>query len=173
MKTAFVIIDVQNIMFEYEGGVSNGDVVVDNIQSLLVRARGKSIPVIFIQHTADEGPFKPGNDLWEIHEKIKPLDDEIVIRKYSWDSFLDTALDDKLKTLGTGKLIIAGMQTEFCVDTTIRRAYSAGYTENIVVSDGHATFDTEELTGAQIVSHHNSIWGGRFATLKTSSEIEM
>lgn len=58
MRTALLIIDVQNIMFTYKGGVYNGEQVVDNIYTLLQYAREKSVPVIYIQHTDAEGPLK-------------------------------------------------------------------------------------------------------------------
>ncbi|MFJ8526575.1 hypothetical protein [Bacillus sp. NPDC094106] len=63
------------------------------------------------------------------------------------------------------------MQTQFCVDTTCRRAYSIGYKENILVKDAHSTFDTAVLSASQIVEHHNNTLGGRFVTLKETSEI--
>ncbi len=63
------------------------------------------------------------------------------------------------------------MQTEFCLDTTCRRAYSLGYKENILVKDAHSTFDTDVLSADKIIEHHNNILGGRFVTLKESREI--
>lgn len=74
------------------------------------------------------------------------------------------------KKLGTEELIIAGMQTEFCLDTTLRRAYSMGY-RNCVVSDAHTTFDSKTLKADQIISHHHRIWEGRFARLMSTLEI--
>ena len=91
---------------------------------------------------------------------------------HSWDSFLNTSLHEELQNQSIEKLVIVGMQTEFCVDTTVRRAYSMGYTGNIVVSDGHTTFNSDHLKGSQIIDHHNNIWGGRFAELKKTNEVE-
>ncbi|MEK1832395.1 hypothetical protein AAAC51_36335 [Priestia megaterium] len=51
------------------------------------------------------------------------------------------------------------MQTEFCLDTTCRRAYSLGYKENILVKDAHSTFDTAVLSASKIVEHHNNMLG--------------
>ena len=172
MKSALLIIDVQNIMFRYGGGVYRGKEVLSNIQKLLSKARSESVPVIFIQHTEEEGPFEIGNSERDIHKDIKPEEGELVIPKSSWDSFLNTTLEAELQNLEIEKLVIVGMQTDFCVDTSIRRAYSLGYQNNVVVRDGHSTFDTDVLKGSQIIDHHNLIWGGRFATLKMTDEIE-
>ena len=84
MKTALLIIDVQNIMFTYGGGVVRGEEVLSNIQRLLSKARSESIPVIFIQHTEEDGPFEIGNPDREINQKILPVDGELVIPKSSW-----------------------------------------------------------------------------------------
>ncbi|MNF08264.1 hypothetical protein D3C80_2086410 [compost metagenome] len=62
------------------------------------------------------------------------------------------------------------MQTEFCLDTTCRRAYSMGYS-NILVQDAHSTFDNANFSGEEIVRHHNGVLGGRFASLRKADEI--
>lgn len=172
MKQALLIIDVQTIMFTEDGGVWNGDKVISNIQTLLNKARSRNTPVIYIQHnTRNKEPMAIGSTPWEIDNRIKPLESEIVIAKTSWDSFLETNLESVLSEMAIDRLIITGMQTDFCVDTTVRRAYSVGFRNNIVVSDGHTTFDTKILKGQQIVEHHNSIWGGRFAKLIEAKDV--
>ncbi|MCJ7989403.1 isochorismatase family protein [Priestia sp. OVS21] len=93
------------------------------------------------------------------------------MQKSSWDAFYQTTLYKKLQELEIGKLVIAGMQTEFCLDTTCRRAYSLVYKENILVKDAHSTFDTAVLSASKIVEHHNNMLGGRFVTLEEVNEI--
>ncbi|MFS1513798.1 cysteine hydrolase family protein [Chengkuizengella sp. SCS-71B] len=170
-KTALLIIDVQVIMFTYDGGsLYNGDKVLHNIQELLARARSNNIPVFFIQHT--EAPnLIDGKEGWPIHPKITPLENEMVIQKNYCDSFFQTDLHENLQEKGIENLIIVGMQSEFCVDTTCRRAFSLGY-NNVLIEDGHSTFDTKILKAKQIIEHHNSILGGRFAELKAAKEIQ-
>ncbi len=172
MKTALLIIDVQNIMFTYNGGVYKKDEVLDNIKFLLNKARTQSVPVFFIQHTDSEpGPFNIGDIAREIHKDINPIDGEVVIPKYSWDSFLETELKTELDKKSIDKLIIAGMQTEFCVDTTVRSAYSNGYKNNILVSDAHTTWDNDIISADLVIQHHNKIWDGRFAQLVTTNKV--
>ena len=72
--------------------------------------------------------------------------------------------------MGVGRLIIAGIQTEFCVDTTCRRAFSLGY-DITLMSDGHSTWDTDVLPADTIIAHHNRTLGGTFATLKRERDI--
>ena len=91
------------------------------------------------------------------------------MQKTQRDSFYNTNLKEILDGLGIKKLIVAGMQTEFCVDTTCRIAYSSGY-ELTLVKDAHTTFDSPVLPAEQIISHHNGVLKG-IAGLKTTKEI--
>lgn len=173
-KTALLLIDVQNIMFSYEGGsLCNEQQVLQNITSLREKAQQSNVPIIYIQHTdpSSDSILSEGKDTWEIHRDVRPLPTDIVIQKSSWDAFYQTTLHKKLQELEIEKLVFAGMQTEFCLDTTCRRAYSLGYKENILVKDAHSTFDTAVLSASKIVEHHNNTLGGRFVTLKEVNEI--
>ena len=69
------------------------------------------------------------------------------------------------------RIVLAGIQTDYCVDTTCRRAYSLGY-DVILVQDGHSTWDTEQLKASQIIAHHNEVLGNSFASLTTADEIQ-
>ncbi|MBE2978401.1 cysteine hydrolase family protein [Priestia megaterium] len=173
-KTALLLIDVQNIMFSYKGGsLWNEQQVLKNITSLREKAHQSNVPIIYIQHTdpSSDSMLSEGKVTWEIHQDVRPLPIDTVIQKSSWDAFYQTTLHEKLQELKIGKLVIAGMQTEFCLDTTCRRAYSLGYKENILVRDAHSTFDTAVLSASKIVEHHNNMLGGRFVTLKQVNEI--
>lgn len=173
-KTALLLIDVQNIMFSYEGGsLWNEQQVLQNITCLREKAHQSSVPTIYIQHTdpCSGSVLSEGKVAWEIHRDVRPLPTDIVIQKSSWDAFYQTTLHKKLQELEIEKLVIAGMQTEFCLDTTCRRAYSLGYKENILVKDAHSTFDTTVLAASKIVEHHNNMLGDRFVTLREVNEI--
>jgi nicotinamidase-related amidase len=171
-QTALLIIDVQNAMFSYEDAqIYDGDEVMNNICLLLEKARAADTPVIFIQHSSDdsEDEFYVGTETWQIHPRLARQETEPIIQKRTWDAFYQTDLELVLQKHGIKSLIIAGMQTEFCVDTTCRRAFSMGY-ESILVHDAHSTMDGHVLTASQIIKHHNNVLGGRFATLKSTVE---
>lgn len=172
-KTALLVIDVQVAMFSDESAVLyNEDKVLDNIYNLLQKARLTNTPVVFIQHTSEEDDeFGKGKPTWSIHPRIAPLENEKIVEKKTWDSFYKTELNDVLKQQGITNLVIVGMQTEFCLDTTCRRAFSMGY-DNVLVKDAHSTFDGKVLKASQIVEHHNSVLGGRFVKLMSTDEIE-
>lgn len=164
MKSAVVVVDVQEIMFTHQGGVYNKELILKNIKQVIDKARESQIPVIYIKHYN-------GKEHWDIEPVISPLNSDPVIIKESWDAFLDTELKDVLISLRIEQLIFVGMQTEFCVDTTIRSAYSHGFKNNILISEGHSTWDTDVISAKEIISHHNSTLGGRFVSLIKSSDI--
>lgn len=171
-NTALVIIDVQVAMFSVPDlPLYNGDKLIENISYLLDRARSTKTPVFFVQHIgSDEGLFGKGKHTWEIDPRIKPLENEVVIFKRTPDSFYQTSFHEELQKHSIRKLVFVGCQTEFCVDTTCRRAFSMGY-DSILVKDAHSTFDSKILTATQIIEHHNGILGGSFVQLKWTKEI--
>lgn len=170
-KTALMIIDVQVGMFDEGFPVFNGEELLNTIKKLLSRARAARIPVIYIQHNGQgNDTLRPDLPGWAIHPDIAPQPGEIVIQKDHPDAFQDTVLLETLQAADIQQLVVAGIQTEYCVDTTCRRAYSLGYPVTLA-QDGHSTWDTDNLKAAQIIAHHNGTLGGWFVTLKPADEI--
>lgn len=167
-NTALLIIDAQNEMFDESNPVYKSEELLENLQSLIEKARSANVPVVYVQH--NDGGLVKGTDFWEIHPAISPKDSDSVIQKWTPDSFHETALQDELKAKGTQNLVIAGNQTEYCVDTTTRRAFSLGYKVTFV-KDGHGTWDSDSLSAEQIIGHHNSVLGS-FADLKETKEVQ-
>ncbi len=90
--------------------------------------------------------------------------------KHHPDAFQDTDLHQILTSKGVTNLVITGIQTEYCIDTTCRRAYSLGY-DVILVEDGHSTWDSDALEAPQIIAHHNNVLGSWFVELQKAAEI--
>jgi nicotinamidase-related amidase len=131
--------------------------VLPRIETLLAKARSSGTPVIYIQHDGATGhPLETNTKGWEIHPLLKPADDDPVIRKRESDSFFETTLQQELEKRGVTHIIIAGGMTEYCVDTSCRRATSLGY-DVTLASDAHLTRDNGVLTAANIIAHHNFV----------------
>jgi len=157
MTTALLVIDLQRGMFEGEQPPLEGDGVVARVAALLERARERGVPVLHIRHDGGTGDILERGTLgWEIHRDVAPRGAEPVVDKSRSSAFHDTDLDQRLRALGVTRLVVAGMQTEFCVDSACRAAHGLGYAVTIV-SDGHTTFDTPDLTAAQVIAHHNRV----------------
>lgn len=158
-NTALLIIDAQVNMFAEGGSVFEGDKILQKIGSLIAKARAKRVPIIYIQNNGTEiDPDLPGTPGWEIHPAIAPSTNDIVIQKWTPDSFHETTLQSALDSLNIRQLVIAGMQTEFCIDATCRRAHALGY-DVTLVKDAHSTYDGEGLKALQIIAQHNEALG--------------
>lgn len=170
MDTALLIIDVQNDYFpggKMELYKSAEAALV--IKDLLQQSRGKGFPVIHIQHISvrpGASFFLPGTPGAEIHESVRPAEGEKVIVKNYPNSFRDTGLQQHLAGKGIKKLVVAGMMTQMCVDTTVRAAYDLGY-ECTVVSDGCAakalSFDGRDVSAEDVQTSFLSALNGIFS----------
>jgi len=171
-NSVLMIVDVQTGMFDESYPVANGDELLATLNQLIDQAREAGIPIIYIQHDGAQGglldPDKPG---WPIHPAVAPIKDDVVIRKRHSDSFQGTGLQNILEKLQIEKIVMVGIQTEYCVDTTCRRAYSLGY-DVALVQDGHTTWDTKQLEAAQIIAHHNEVLGNSFASLVMADDVQ-
>jgi nicotinamidase-related amidase len=155
-RNALLIIDIQVGLVELIPGEIRTR-VLSRIETLLSKARATGTPVIYIQHDGPKGhPLETHTKGWEVHPSIKPLDGESVVRKAESDSFFETTLQQELEGREITRLIIAGGMTEYCIDTTCRRATSLGY-DVTLASDAHLTRDNEVLSAANIIAHHNFV----------------
>lgn len=156
-KNALLIIDVQNGMFQEGNVVYKGESLLQTLATLIEEARSANIHVFYIQHNAPVGKLlETGSMEWEFHAAITPKSTDVIIQKTTPDSFFNTILEDELKKQGVDHVYLAGIQTEACVDTTCRRAFSMGYKVTLI-SDAHTTWDSEEITAQQIINHHNNV----------------
>jgi len=170
-KQALLIIDVQNGMFSPEWPVHDHENLLHNLRLLIDGARASDTPVIYIQHCgAEDSPLASGTAGWKIHPAIAPQPEEIIVQKQMPDSFYETTLRAELDQLGIEQLIIAGIQSDYCVDTTTRRAFSEGYAITLA-GDSHSTWGDGGLEAQQIVDHHNRVLGNWFATVKNAAEV--
>lgn len=171
-KTAIVIIDMQVGNFTEPDPIFEKKRLLSKIKKLVARARSAGVPIVFIQNNGrDDDPDTYGTPGWEIHRSIASNKGELVVRKQTPDAFHETNLHSELKNREIQNLIIAGLQTEYCIDTTCRRAFSLGY-DVILVEDAHSTWDAPLLSARQIIDHHNHILDSVFVALRKEKEIE-
>ena len=155
MTTALLIIDVQQALCSGEHATFDAAGTVERINQVSTRARAAGVPVVLIQHEAASGPFAHGSPGWALAQGLDVQTADWRVRKTTPDSFHGTDLPTLLQSHGVDSLVVCGMQSDFCVDTTTRRALALGYPVTLV-SDGHTTVDNGVLSAAQITAHHNT-----------------
>lgn len=154
MSTALLIIDVQHALCVGDHAAFAVEHVIDRINTVSANARAAGVPVVIIQHETPAGEFQHGSAGWQLAAGLDVQPGDWQIRKRATDSFHQTELHERLQQHGVTELIICGLQSDFCVDTTTRRALALGYPV-VLVADGHSTVANGVLTAAQITAHHN------------------
>ena len=168
--TALLLIDIQNAMFGPDEICHQPDRLLANAGDLLARARAAGTPVHFVQHCEGEGGFTPKSAGWQIHPKVAPRAAEPVTEKWAASSFYKTDLDAQLRAAGIDSLVIAGLQSEFCIDPACRVAQSLGYRVTLA-TDAHSTFDSPVIPADKIIAHHNRLLAGIVERVAPAAEI--
>lgn len=173
LKTLLVI-DMQNAWLNRGTPRFDRDGVIERINKVARHMRAQGSQVIFIQHCdTDALPYQDG---WKLDAGLEVLEDDRKIDKTACDAFADTVLFDLLLERDSKTVIIAGLATEFCVDTTVRAALSMGF-DVIALSDAHTTGDRAHLSAQQIIEHHNWVWAnlavpiGSTLTVQTTQQM--
>ncbi len=172
MASVLLVVDAQNAFFDGAAGppVHLAQAVLRNLCDLAARARGRGAPVVFVQHNEPGSDLERATATWQLHPELRVRGDEPVVEKTRPDSFLQTGLAGVLERYGAHHLIVAGNQTEFCIDTTCRSAVSHGFRVTLA-ADAHGTWDNPYLEAAAIIAHHNHVLGVGFADVVPTAEI--
>ena len=166
--TALLILDAQVNMFD--AALYDGTALLERLRTLLDRAHTAWIPVVFVQNSGGPGdPDEPGTAGWALHPALPIEPADLVIEKRVPDAFDGASLEQELAARGIRTLVIAGMQTELCIDATCRRAAALGY-DVTLVADSHNTFDGSSLRAADIISQQNAQLGA-LATLQQARDV--
>ncbi|MEJ2004064.1 MAG: cysteine hydrolase family protein [Cyclobacteriaceae bacterium] len=149
-KSVFLLIDVQKGLDHstYYGDARSNPGAEKNMQLLLNNWRERKWPVIHIKHNSEnpDSPLFPGKEGNEIKDEVKPLQHELIFEKKVNSAFIGTGLEDELKSLGIGSLVLAVLTVEHCVSSTARMASDLGF-EVTVVADATAAFTKVNAAG--------------------------
>lgn len=177
MDTALLIIDVQ--MDYFPGGkmeLAGSTESSENIKKVIALFREQKQPIIHIQHISlnEKAPFFiPGTEGIEFHKNVMPIDGEMIIQKHFPNSFLNTSLHKFCQENGIKNLVVAGMMTHMCIDTTVRAAFDLGYTSTLL-SDCTATrnlaFENRVIEAKDVQASFLAALNGLFAKVISTSD---
>lgn len=176
IDTALVIIDVQNDYFpQGKCELFQSEQALKVTKRLLEHFRERKLPIFYVQHISPEDAafFLPNTKGVQLHKEIEPLGSEYIIVKHTPNGFHETTLQEKLTSLSIKNLVMCGMMTHMCVDTTVRAAKDLGYLVTLI-SDACATKDLEwngrKLPASFINDVYMASLNGRFATVMSSTD---
>ncbi len=131
MKSALLLIDIQNDYFP--GGKNElfqPEQAAAKAQLLLEYFRKRGLPVFHVQHISvksDSSFFLPETEGVKINSLVSPKSEEMVLVKHAPNAFLNTGLEQLLHAQNIERLVICGMMSHMCVDSTVRAAKDAGF----------------------------------------------
>ncbi|AKA67801.1 cysteine hydrolase family protein [Clostridium scatologenes] len=137
---------------------------VSNVKEIIHKARENNIEVIYIRHDDGIGnELTKGNDGFEIYEKFQPMSNEKIFDKKVNSAFKKTGLLEYLMDKGEKDIIIVGLQTDYCIDATIKCGFEHGF--NIIVpAYSNTTVDNKFMSAEQSYEYYNEfMWNGRYA----------
>lgn len=144
IKTALILIDIQNDYFK--GGrneLVNPEQALQKTQAILQFFRENEEPIIHIQHVnlnENSTFFIKGSRGCKIHKGVEPAEGEIVFIKHKPNCFFNTDLHENLQKNNITNIVICGMMSHMCIDTSVRAAKNLQY-QITVIEDACTTKD--------------------------------
>ena len=178
MNQALLLIDIQNDYFP-DGAMELAGSPKAGAQAarLLQVHRQKSLPVIHVQHISTRKGatfFLPNTRGVQIHESVTPAEGETVFQKDYPNSFRETRLLEHLREHQVSQLVIAGMMTHMCIDTTTRAAADLGF-QCVLAHDACATralsFGGATVSAESVQTAFLAALGGLFAKVRSVEEV--
>ncbi len=154
MKTALGIIDVQNSLLDE--GPWEPELLLERVEGLIQKARAAGVPIVFVTDRRVEPDGA-------IHPSLSVEPGDLRVEKSHNNSFEDTPLDGLLKERGIERLVVAGLQTDYCINATCRGGAERGY-QVVLARDAHSTNDDEKPATQVIAEHNDALHGLKTAT---------
>lgn len=157
-----LVVDTQKAITNNE--LYNFEIFESHIMELINKARGNNIEIIFVRHDDGAGnKLTKGNAGFEIYDKFKPAENELVFDKNVNSSFINTGLLEYLRKKNENTIITVGLQTDYCIDATIKAGFEHGF-KMIVPAYTNSTFGNQYMTAEQTYKYYNEfMWNGRYA----------
>jgi len=143
--SALLIIDAQAGLLEGGGAIPDASELVERLATVLAAARSAGALVVHLQNDGAPGTIdEPETTGWFIHPRLRPIPDEVVLRKTSDDGFEGTELETVLVREQVTRIAVVGLLSEMCVSATVRGALARGL-EVVLVRDAHGTYNLEDI----------------------------
>ncbi len=172
MADALLIIDMQTGLYDGPQKPFERERVLATINQLIQRARNANAPIFVARHTGPEGsPIAAGSLLWQLWHGLDVDESrDHLFNKTRPSCFLGTDLAQQLNAAQVNELVIVGMKTQFCIDTTCRVAVELGLSV-VLPEDGHTCMDTPAIKAQAIIEHHNATLAGAFVKRVRATDI--
>jgi nicotinamidase-related amidase len=170
-KKALLLVDIQDSFLVGNRWSKRGNLAFEkNVARLLDAWRAAGLPVFFILHNDPDPGFRPGDPEVRLMSFLTRRDDEPLLTKNTRNSFTSTDLERRLRAQGIDHLVVTGISTEQCCETTTRVAADLGFRVDFV-TDATQTFPIDELSTAAIFERTEAVLRNRFADIRTTEDL--
>lgn len=170
-NTVLLVVDVQTAMVEDHP--YNETSVLSNIAALISLCREKGVEVIYVRHDGGPGDVLERNSAgWQIWKAIEPSATEKIFEKSFNSAFRGTGLAAYLDGKNIKRIILVGLQTEYCIDTTCKVAFEYGY-EVMIPEETTSTYDNPQFSGEKLSAYYTEkIWKDRYARIISIEDLK-
>ncbi|MBQ6289175.1 MAG: cysteine hydrolase [Clostridia bacterium] len=167
-----LVVDMQNALIDDK--LYAFDTFMERTTRLIDAARKNNVEVIYVQHDAGEGSgFSVGDEAFEIAEEVAPREGEKVFVKTINSCFGNKDFKAYMEAQEDKRLMIIGLQTNYCIDATVKSAFERGF-EVIIPEGTNSTFDNDYMTGETTVRYYNEdVWEEIVESVTMEEAIEM
>lgn len=162
---ALLILDMQVGLLNGPDKPFGAPALLATLNRLMADARQAGAPIFLARHVGPPGsPIEPGSPLTELVPELELHGGEVIFEKNRPSAFAHTGLAERLRERDCHGVVVAGMKTQYCVDSTCRAARDLGF-DAVLIADGHTCSDTPQLAAQAIIDHHNATLAGPFCTV--------
>ncbi len=147
---------------------------MDSIVRLIGAAREHQVEVIYVQHDAGSGSgMSVGDKAFEIANQVRPEPGEKVFVKTINSCFGNKDFREYMERQEDKRLMIVGLQTNYCIDCTVKSAFERGF--DVIIPEGtNSTFDNDYMTGETTVRYYNEdVWEELADTVTIEEAIDL
>lgn len=171
-NTALLVVDIQDSfkISPARWASRNNPAFERNVTELIDAFRGASLPIIFVLHNDNDPGFRAGDPEVRLMEFLDRRESDPLITKNTRNAFTSTDLQQRLDALGVRRVVVCGISTEQCCETTTRVAADLGYDVDFV-TEATATFPIGDMSCDAIVERTEAVLRGRFARIARVADV--
>ncbi len=155
---ALLVVDMQRVFLDGSSKVHDAEAVMQRVGDLARAFRDRGRPVVYTRHLHADDGSDGGNLLWwwgsviresseggQLHPDVLPRESELVVRKNTYDAFNGTDLHERLEGMGVRDLVVCGVMTNLCCETSAREAFCLGYRVKFVADATGTAADSMQI----------------------------
>ncbi|HVG23202.1 MAG TPA: isochorismatase family protein [Thermoanaerobaculia bacterium] len=172
MKNALLVIDIQDSfkINPVRWAARSNPRFEENVTRLIATFREAGEPIVFVLHTDPDPGFRRADPELRLMSFLDRREGDPLLVKTTRNAFTSTDLESRLDAMGVERVVVCGISTEQCCETTTRVAADLGY-EVDFVTEATLTFPIAGMTTEALIERTEAVLRGRFARIVSVDEV--